>query len=129
MGIKSASDARFFRVIAGPSLTPGQFHCATIADGADSKWTEGKLERIEAQNRRSLEQHFDALDKAAVESDFCDVCGRDDDLTDYRTAKAWATTCRDCRAKQAGEVAPAVKALVATISDDLSIPQFLRRTA
>lgn len=128
MGIKSASDARFFRVVVGPQLTPAQLHCAKVPDGPDRQWTEGKLERIEAQNRRLLEAHFDALDRAAVESDFCNVCGRDDDLMDYRAAKGWATACRDCRAKRGAEVAPAVKALIATIPGDHTIPKFLQRT-
>jgi hypothetical protein len=130
--LKTASNAveeASWRIIAGPQLTPSQLHCATVPDGPDRKWIEGKLERIEAQNRRSLEAHFDALDRAAVESDFCNVCGRKDDLSDYRTATGWATTCRECRAKRAAEVAPAVKALIATIPDDLSIPKFLQRTS
>ena len=128
MGIKSASDAPFFRVIADPQLTTGQFHCATVPDASDRKWIDGKFERIEAQNRRSLEAHFDALDRAAVESDFCNVCGREDDLSDYRTAVGWATTCHGCRAASAAKENPAVKALIATIPDDLSIPKFLQRT-
>ena len=128
-GIKSASDARPRRVIAGPQLTASQFHCATIADGPDRKWNEGKLERIETQNRRSLEQYFDALDRAAVDSDFCNVCGREDDLSDHRTATGWATTCHDCRAASAAKENPAVQALIDTIPDDLTTPAFLRRTA
>jgi hypothetical protein len=129
MGIKSATKGDAWRIIAGPQLTPGQFHCATVPDGADRKWNEGKLERIEAQNRRSLEAHFDALDSAAVKSDFCNVCGREDDLSDYRAAAGWATTCHGCRAASATKENPAVKALIATIPDDLSIPAFLRRSA
>jgi hypothetical protein len=96
-----------------------------VPDGPDRKWNEGKLERIEAQNRRSLEQHFDALDSAAI--DYCAVCGRDDDLVDYRTAEGWATACRDCRAASAAKENPAVKALIATIPGDLTIPAFLVR--
>ena len=99
-----------------------------MPDGADRKWSDGKLERIEKQNRRSLEAHFDALDRAAVESDFCNVCGREDDLSDYRTAAGWATTCHGCRAASAAKENPAVKALIATIPDDLPIPKFLQRT-
>jgi hypothetical protein len=118
-----------WRVIAGRPPTASQLHCATVPDGPDRKWTDGRLERIEAQNRRSLEQHFDALDKAAVDSDFCNVCGREDDLADYRTAKGWATTCHGCRAASATKENPAVKALIATIPDDLSIPKFLQRAA
>jgi hypothetical protein len=110
-------------------LTASQFHCATIADGPDRKWNEGKLERIETQNRRSLEQYFDALDRAAVDSDFCNVCGREDDLSDHRTATGWATTCHDCRAASAAKENPAVQALIDTIPDDLTTPAFLRRTA
>jgi len=128
MGIKSATNGGRWSVIAAPQLTPRQFHCATVPDGADRKWSDGKLERIEKQNRRSLEAHFDALDRAAVESDFCNVCGREDDLSDYRTAAGWATTCHGCRAASAAKENPAVKALIATIPDDLPIPKFLQRT-
>ena len=125
MGIKSASDARFFRVIAGPQLTPSQLHCATVPDGPDSAW--GEYQRIAARNRRSLEQHFYRLDKAAVDSDFCNVCGREDDLVDYRTARGWATTCHGCRAASAAKENLVVKALITTIPADLSIPKFLLR--
>jgi hypothetical protein len=37
-----------------------------VPDGPDRKWNEGKLERIEAQNRRSLEQYFDRLSRGAI---------------------------------------------------------------
>ena len=98
-----------------------------MPDASDRKWIDGKLERIEAQNRRSLEAHFDALDRAAVESDFCNVCGREDDLVDYRTARGWATTCHGCRAASAAKENLVVKALITTIPADLSIPKFLLR--
>jgi hypothetical protein len=96
-----------WRQIAGSPLTPNQFHCATVPDGeivdGVPTWQDGKYERIEASNRRLLEAHFDELDSAAV--DHCTVCGRDDDLVDYRGADGWVTTCRDCRANRAADVA------------------------
>jgi hypothetical protein len=44
--------------IAGPPLTPGQFHCATVPDGPCCQWKDGRFERIEAENQRLLKQHF-----------------------------------------------------------------------
>jgi hypothetical protein len=109
-------------------LTATQLHCATVPDGPDRKWSGGSVERIEAANRRALEQHFDRLDRTAI--DYCSICGRDDDLVDYKISDQWTTTCRDCRAKSenpAPLASPAVKALTNTIPADLSIPDFLRR--
>jgi hypothetical protein len=76
-----------------------------------------------------LEAHFDELDSTAT--DFCADCGRDDDLVDYKLADRWATTCRDCRAKRLASQRrdPAAEALIATIPNDLSVPNFLRRGA
>jgi hypothetical protein len=81
-GIKSGdAGSRGWRIIAGPELTPSQFHCATVADGPGldpdglPTWEGGSWRRIAAQNRAALEVQFDKLDAAAVALDFCTSCG------------------------------------------------------
>jgi hypothetical protein len=131
-GIKSGlAGDRGWRIIAGPELTPSQFHCATVPDGPNlgpdglPTWEGGSYRRIEAQNRAALEVHFDKLDAAAVALDFRAGCRRTDDLVDYKmTADRWVTICRDCLAADRRASPPTPSHLIA---DDLSIPQFLRR--
>jgi hypothetical protein len=86
---------RAWRIVAGPQLSPSAFHCATVPDGPDCKWANGRFERIEAQNRAALIEHFDKLDSAAANS--CAVCGREDDLVDHKVADRWLTTCCEHR--------------------------------
>ena len=123
---------RGWRIVAGPELTPSQFHCATVPDGPGlgpdglPTWEGGAYRRIEAQNRAALEAHFDKLDAAAVALDFCAGCRRTDDLVDYKmTADRWVTICRDCLVADRRALPPTPSHL---IPDDLSIPQFLRRS-
>jgi hypothetical protein len=60
-GVKEADKyGRRWLQIAGPKLTPNQFHCATVPDGPDCKWEGGAFERIEAKNKAALETHFKA---------------------------------------------------------------------
>jgi len=120
------------RLSAGPTLTPLQLRAAVVPDGPDCQWAGGSIERIEAANRRALEAHFDKLDSTAI--DYCSVCGRDDDLVDYRVGDQWVTTCREHRASPAA--APTANGVSSDwkpcvpsspIADDLTIPEFLRR--
>jgi len=54
-GIKSAhKDDRPWRLVAGPMITAGQYHCATVPDGPDCQWAEGEWRRIEGRNRGAL---------------------------------------------------------------------------
>jgi hypothetical protein len=119
---------RPWRIIAGPQLTPSQFHCATIPDGPDCQWKGGEYERIEAKSRRLLEDYFADLDRVVI--DDCAACGREDDLTDIPMAGRWLVLCRGCRtrARDAQAEQQTLPALP-SIPDDLSIPDFLRRGA
>ena len=128
IGVKTPlKPGRAWRIIAGPELTATQLHCATVPDGLDGMWEGGSYQRIEAANRRLLEVHFDKLDSTAF--DFCTVCGCDDDLVDHKMTadgSVTVTLCCDCRDKRVcGATYSAPQYLLA---DDLSIPEFLRRT-
>jgi hypothetical protein len=118
-GSASASKRVEWRIIAGPPLTPSQFHCATVPDGPDCQWTDGAYERIEAKNRRTLEAHFDKLDAEAVANDFCASCGRTDNLG--------VTLCYDCRDERSIVKPAPILGQQHRIRDDLSIPPFLDR--
>jgi len=51
-GIKSAHDGgRPWRLAASPTITAGQYHCATVPDGPDCQWANGEWRRIEGRNR------------------------------------------------------------------------------
>jgi hypothetical protein len=138
--IKKPIGTKSWRIIAGPDLTPSQFHCATVPDGPDCRWDGGSYHRIEAKNRAALDEHFDKLDAEAAANDFCAVCGRFDDLVDRRMMAAdgypprgpdrWETICQDCLAKRSADRRawpPMPTPAQYAIPDDLSIPQFLRR--
>jgi len=58
---------RRWRIVAG-SLTPNQFHCATVPDGPGCQWEGGSFERIEAKNRAALKSHIATL-RAAEEAE------------------------------------------------------------
>lgn len=112
------------RLSAGPTLALSQLRCAVVPDGPDCQWAGGSIERIEAANRRALEAYFDKLDSTGI--DYCSVCGREDDLVDYKVGDQWVTTCRAHRRPAAATIADGVPSV--PIADDLSIPEFLRRT-
>ena len=123
---------RPWRILAGPPLSVSALRAATVPDGPDNRWEGGSIERIEAANRRALEAHFDKLDSTAI--DYCSVCGRDDDLVDYKVGDRWVTTCREHRAPTTAAAAHGVPSdwrpcsPSSPIDDDLPIPEFLRRT-
>jgi hypothetical protein len=43
-----------WRQAAGPKLTASAFHFATVSDGPEGRWEEGRYYRIEAKNRAAL---------------------------------------------------------------------------
>jgi hypothetical protein len=72
--IKEPKNAKRWVQIAGPLLTPNQFHCATIPDGPDCQWKDGKhYERLEAQNRRDLEVGLKAKLEAAKAKEAAEI--------------------------------------------------------
>jgi hypothetical protein len=111
-----------WRQVAGPPLTPNQFHCATVADGPDGKWKDGGFERIEAKNRAALK----AADQAEIEAngEFTEPGWRE--VISPDGVRCFVTQFSDVLI--APEIdAERVKALIEQIPDDLSIPDFLKR--
>jgi hypothetical protein len=112
---KPLKPGRAWRIIAG-TLTPSQFHCATVPDGPDCQWKGGEYERIEAKNRAALK----AAEQAEIEA------------SGYFTEPGWrevvspdGVLCFVIR------FAPSQKRarqdLLPPMPDDLSIPEFLDR--
>jgi hypothetical protein len=140
IGSKPADKPDRPRIVAGAPSTPSLFHCATVPDGPDCEWKGGTYQRLEANNRRTLEEeHFASkLPKPSnnVAFDYCAACGREDDLVDQKvTLDGWITLCCGCRDKWllgryiAGlELQAQYAEMLAQIPDDLSIPDFLRAT-
>ena len=129
IGSKEATKpGRAWHIVAGLTLTPSQFHAATVPDGeivdGVPTWEGGSYERIEASNRRLLDRHFAKLEAEACERDaaaslnHCSACGREDDLTD----RANPTLCYPCFSARKVPQRPDL-----VIPDDLSIPAFLDR--
>jgi hypothetical protein len=122
MGTKTdAQSDRAWRIIAGPQLTPNQFAAATIPDGPECKWADGEYERIEAKNRAALREHFVAAEQAEIEAngyftepDWQEVISPDG-------VKCFVTRFRV-------QALPTPHATLPPIPDDLSIPDFLRRS-
>jgi hypothetical protein len=60
--IEQATPRQRWRIVAGPVLTPSQFHCATVPDGqivdGVPTWEEGRLERIEGKSRKASVPDF-----------------------------------------------------------------------
>jgi hypothetical protein len=119
-----------WRIVAG-ELSPSAFHCATVPDGPGCQWEGGAFERIEAENRRLLEQHFATLD--AMATDHCATCGTGEDLVDHKPKptrpERTVTLCRACRDIGRNLAAAARRGLGMMIPDDLSVPAFLRRVS
>jgi hypothetical protein len=125
-GIKSADfDDRPWHIVAGPPLTPNQFHCATVADGPDCQWKGGEYERLEGKNRAALRAHFRELAEQCLIQPHhppADVLGG------YRFPGAptidLSPLPADDTLKRSSwtPCAPSVP-----VADDLSIPDFLKR--
>ena len=58
---------RPWRIIAGPTLTPSQFHCATVSDGPN-EIRDGGYRRIEANNKAALETVERARQREEIEA-------------------------------------------------------------
>ena len=128
-GTKPVKAAPWWRIVAGPALTPSQFHAPTVLDGeiVDGKptWEGGSYERIEAQNRRALERYLAEIEAEACRRDaaaslnHCSACGREDDLTD----RGNPTLCYPCfNERQTGQTIAQLNC-----PPTLSIPAFLDR--
>jgi hypothetical protein len=120
---------RTWRMVAGPALTPKQFHCATVPDGPNWQWTDGTYQRTEDKSRRALEAHFGDLDKVVL--DACAACGREDDLKDLPFGDRWLVLCHSClddRREAHRKASQVTTPVVSHDFGDLSIPDFLRRT-
>jgi hypothetical protein len=93
-----------WRQVAGPELSPRSFRFATVPDGPQlDGWSGGEVERIETKNRQLLTQHFARLAAAPI------------------GPRGLPPAASDPGARAV--------ALIASISADLSIPDFLRRTS
>jgi hypothetical protein len=118
--VLSAPKTVEWRIIAGPALTPSQFHCATVPDGQDCQWKGGDFERIEAKNRAALE----AAEKAEIEANgyFSEPEWQEyvsPDACELYHGRSYVTRFRDANFVTVTKLPP--------IPDDLSIPDFLLR--
>ena len=104
--------ARPWFIVAGPPLTPSQFHCATLPGTAMDD-----VKRIEAKNRAALK----AAEQAEIEAsgEFTDPDWRE--VISPDGVRCFVT-------RFAPPQKPPQQALP-PIPDDLSIPDFLRRDA
>jgi hypothetical protein len=102
-----------WRQVAGPPLTPSQLHCATVPDGPGCQWKGGAFERIEAESRKILDEHF-----AAMATDQCATCGTGEDLVDHKPDRTrperTVTLCRACRDKRTVAIGARATELIAT---------------
>jgi hypothetical protein len=104
---RASKPFRAWKQIAGPALTPNQFHCATVGDSAMDE-----LLRIEAKNKAVLSEGEKA--EVAVNGEFSDA---PDDVKCFVTTFTVAVT----GTYNASPVPDA------QMPDDLTIPEFLRR--
>ena len=110
---------RAWRIVAGPELTPNQLHCATVPDGPNCRWEGGEYERIEKRNKAMLRAHFS--DKAAE----CLIQPHHPPVNVVGGYKFPGAPVVDLTAPvKSAPMSPAQ----CGIPDDLSIPQFLRRS-
>jgi hypothetical protein len=105
------------------SIKPG-VEPALVPDGPDCKWVGGEYRRIEAKNRAALEAHFAKL-KTAEEAEI--------EANGYFTDTEWrevispdGVRCYVMRWTYAAQQQIIPQLL--DLSDDLSIPDFLRRS-
>jgi hypothetical protein len=144
-------------VVAG-EISPNALHCTSVPDGPGCEWKEGKFERIEAANRRLLDQHFAKLAKdALIQRQHMPVnllggyhpnsrplkLGPEKTLDEIRSAVAAGVPFNDLDAGQSKLPDPIIPGMgydrylqqkqqprhVTQLPDDLSIPAFLRRVA
>jgi hypothetical protein len=107
---------RAWRIIAGPPLTPSQFHCATVPDGPNNAWEGGEYRRIEDKNKAALK----AAEQAEIKANgyFTEPEWRE--VTSPDGVKCFVTRFRRDKPKQR-------HATPLPIPDDLTILDFLDR--
>ena len=109
---------RPWRQVAGPDLGPNS-SAAVVPDGPDCQWKGGTFERLEAQNRAALQAHFVKLAMPPANL-----------LGGYRFSGA--STAAEFGLIKIEPVKSASIDLInrpdLIIPDDLSIPEFLKRT-
>jgi hypothetical protein len=126
---------RGWRIVAGPAgpdLDPRIFHTATVPDGPDSQRAGDAYERIQAENRKRLMGHFAKLVETAsaeIEANGS-AQQRGADLSHFAEPE-WrevispdGVRCFVTRSSRSIESATSIVA----IPDDLSVPDFLKRT-
>jgi hypothetical protein len=102
---------RPWRQIAGPPMTPSQFHCATLGGSATHE-----VKRIETKNRTAMK----AAEQAAVEANgyFTDPDWQEAESSD-------GVRCDVTRFRSV--TATKTQTATSALPDDLSIPSFLDR--
>jgi hypothetical protein len=150
-----SKSGRGWHIVAGV-ISPNALHCATVPDGPDSQWKDGGFERIEGANRAALKAHFAELAKDCLvqrqhmppnliggyQPKYRPLkLGPEKSLQEIKDRVASGIPFNDPDAEQWRLPDPAVpgigydattvnKQTVAAphhVSDDLSIPAFLRR--
>jgi hypothetical protein len=112
--------------VVADEISPEAFHCATVPDGASTRWKRGSFEHIEAQNQALLKAYFAKL-KAAEEAEI--------EAKGYFTEPEWREVispggvhCFVTKSTPIMKVITKTLTVATTISDDLGIPEFLRRS-
>jgi hypothetical protein len=100
-------------------LTPSQLYCATVPDGPHCRWGGGSWQRIEAQNKAALREHFR---KQAAE---CLIQPHHPPVN-VRGGYEFPNAPKIDLDQKAART-PARESNRTTFSDDLAIPEFLRR--
>ena len=111
--------------MAGPDLAPRSFHAAAVPDGLGGRWQGGAFERIEAENRNRLMAHFAESAKACL---FQRDTPPANLLGGRRFAGAPTAAELGLTKSETTTVTTETARLIASIPDDLSIPDFLKRT-
>jgi hypothetical protein len=115
-----------WRIIAGPQLTAAQFHCATVPDGPNGQWKDGGYGRIEARNRAALREHFGRQAHLIGPHDSpVNIVGS----YKFPNAPAIDLGFNDAPAPMTIEQQTRLAGLLKQIPQDLSIPDWLGRTA
>jgi hypothetical protein len=114
MGIKSATDARPWRVIAGPELSERSLHSAALP--LEARYAD-YLDRL---NDEPPKRHFAELGKKAIFQRHTPPLNM---LGGYKFLGAPKVDLQPAQPRVSESVARA------TIPDDFSIPEFLKRSA
>ena len=107
-------------------ISPEAFHCATVPDGAGTRWKRGSFEHIEAANRTALKAHFAKL-KAAEEAEIA-ANGNFSEANWTEAISPDGVRCLVTRFHPASiKGSITVEPVADWLPDDLTIPAFLRR--